>query len=107
MDNAEYHTGCSSLIGLLLILCTKTEGDPCIHTDTKAHRNGCHQVLDGIYQRKGCHGIFTDSGNEVTVHDVVQGIDRHGEYHGQRHGDHKRQYFLFFHKILIHFLSLL
>ena len=36
------------LIGLLLILCTKTEGDPCIHTDTKAHRNGCHQVLDGI-----------------------------------------------------------
>ena len=40
--------------------------------------------------------------DEIAVNDVVERIDCHGNDHGKCHGKYQWQYFLFFHKCLIH-----
>ena len=59
------------------------------HLDAHACSSGNRdqQVLDGERHGDRGEGRLIDHGNKDTVHDIIQGLDQHGNDHGQGHGD--------------------
>ena len=79
------HLYCRSVCGIFIFR-PKIKGDQSVDSHAETDGNGVDEILDRIDQRQSRHGVFTDSGDKVAVHDIVKGIDQHGDYHGKRHG---------------------
>ena len=69
--------------GFFLLLCSQIESHCRIdaHTEPDAHRPD--DVLNGKHQRQRRHGILADLRHEITVDDVIQSVDQHGQHHRQ------------------------
>ena len=102
VQQAEHHAVGGGDLGLFAVARTQVQGDHGVDADTKADGDGVGKVLDGVYQREGGHGVLADLRHKQAVHDVVQGVDQHGDHVGQRHGQQQRQHGAFFHKGIVH-----
>ena len=89
-------------IGAASILRPQIIGDDRVDSDAKADGHRVDQILNRIDQGQGCHGVLTDFGHKIAVHDIVEGAHQHGENHGKRHGQHQAEYGFFFHKCIVH-----
>src|SRR5699024_2609981 len=102
VQDVPYHALGGGGIGLPGLLGSQVIGDHCVGPHRKADGHRIDQVLDGIHQRQGGHGVLADPGHIVAVHNVVQRRYHHGQHHRQRHGQHQRQDRSCFHKALLH-----
>ena len=78
MYNREEHSLWGSFVSLFSLICTETEGNHNIDTDTETHGNGVYNILNRKYERKCSHGIFADLSNENAVNNVIKWIYQHG-----------------------------
>ena len=95
--------GCPSR--LFLVCRAQIEGSGGVDAHAEADGSGIYQVLHRVDEGQGCHGLLADPCHEEAVHDVVEGIDQHGEHHGQGHAGNQRENRFFFHKGVVHFQS--
>src|SRR5699024_9362147 len=86
VDDCQHSAPGSRSVCGIFIFRPKIKGDQSVDSHAETDGNGVDEILDRIDQRQSSHGVFTDSGDKVAVHDIVKGIDQHGDYHGKRHG---------------------
>ena len=106
VQHSQHHSLRRRLVGFFLILRPQIKGDHRVDTHAEAHCYGGQQILRRIDQRQRRHGILAQFRYEITVHNVVEGIECHGQHHRKCHRHYQREYFLFFHVSLIHFVLL-
>ncbi len=71
-------------------------GDADAHTD--GHGGG--DILEWKCQRHRREGLGSQSGHVDAVHNVVQGLNQHGDDHRHGHGHQKAEYRAGFHKLI-------
>ena len=89
------------LVGPVVVLFPQTPGEQGVDAHAGAHPHGYHQILDGKGHGNRRQGVLADLGHKDTVHNVVQGLNEHGEHNGQGHGNEQP-----FHRHDAHFVFL-
>ena len=92
-DQGEHHevaqgqedAGVGGLVHHLLVLLPQGPGEQGVDAHGGAGAEGDHQVLQGEGQGHGVQGILAELGHEDAVHHVVEGLDQHGDHHGDGH----------------------
>ena len=102
VDGAQYDAERGSTVCLAAALRPQIEGDRRVDAHAEADAHGVCKVLQGKDEGDGSHGALLPLRDEVTVHNVVERVDEHGEDDGKRHLQHEGKDGLFFHKGLIH-----
>ena len=80
----------------------QSDGDDRVDAHAEADGHGIDEVLNRVHQREGSHGLLADFGYKEAVHDVVQGVDQHGQHHGQGHRGQEGEDGPLLHKCLAH-----
>ena len=83
VEDAQQDPQRPRLGSFLLLLCSQIEGHRRIDADAEADAHRADDILYGKHQGEGRHGILADLRHKIAVYDVVQGVDQHGQHHGQ------------------------
>lgn len=105
VDGAQYDAERGSAVGFAVAFRPKIEGDRRVDAHAEADAHGVCKILQGKDEGDGGHGALVPLRDEVTVHNVVERADEHGEDDGKRHLQHEGKDGLFFHEGLIHKLA--
>ena len=81
-DQEDKDAGVGGLVRQVLLLLPQGAGEQGVHANARAAAHGNHQVLEGEGQGDGVQRVLADLGDEDAVHDVVEGLDQHGDHHG-------------------------
>ena len=77
------------LAGLLLFFLPQSAGQRGVEAHAYTHAEGDHKSLDGVGVRECQKGAVADPGDINAVHQIVDGLDEHGDHDGPGHGDHQ------------------
>ena len=105
VDGAQKDAERGGAVGFAVALRPQIEGDRRVDAHAEADAHGVRKVLQREDEGDGGHGALVPLRDEVTVDNVVERVDEHGEDDGKRHLQHEGQDGLFFHEGLIHKLA--
>ena len=101
-DQRQEYAVARGPVGTLLVLAAQALGQQGVHAYANAHPKSDLQILHGKGQAQSRHRALGNLGHIDAVYGIVQGLDQHGNDHGQGHvhqqfSHRHRAHFVVFH----------
>ena len=72
-------------VGLVGPALPQPAGQQGVEAHAGAYAHGDHQGLDRVDKRQGYKPVGAELGHEHAVHQIIEGLDQHGQHHGPGH----------------------
>ncbi len=72
-------------VGLVGPVLPQPAGQQGVEAHAGAYAHGDHQGLDRVDKRQGYKPVGAELGHEHAVHQIIEGLDQHGQHHGPGH----------------------